>query len=223
MKAVVFDMDGVLFDTERLCMEAWVTIAKSRGMKDMEQVFPNCIGRSAADDEAILKEHYGQDFDYAGFKKEASEEFWRVIESKGRPQKKGVREILDYLRQEGWKVGLASSTNRAGVLRHLEDSGIRDYFTQVIGGDEIKHSKPEPDIYLQACKELGTQPEETYAIEDSYNGIRSAHRAGMKPIMVPDMLPPTEEMEQLSCVILPDLLEVIKYFQGRKEEKTWQI
>ena len=219
MKAVVFDMDGVLFDTERLCMEAWVTVARGRGIHDMEQVFPNCIGRSAADDEKVIKDHYGQDFDYEGFRKEASEEFWRVIEEKGRPQKKGVTELLAYLREDGWKVGLASSTNRASVLRHLEDAGIREAFTQVIGGDEIKHSKPEPDIYLQACRELGTPPEETYAIEDSHNGSRSAYRAGMKPIMVPDMLPPTEEMEQLSIAILPDLLEVLKFFQGRKEEE----
>lgn len=216
MKAVIFDMDGVLFDTERLCMESWVAVSKRRGMKDMEKVFPLCIGRSAADDEAIVKGHYGENFDYPGFRKEASEEFWRRIEEGGLPQKKGVRELLEYFQSEGWKVGLASSTKRDSVLECLERAGILGYFSHVIGGDEIRHSKPEPDIYLQACKELGVDPKETYAIEDSYNGIKSAYRAGMKPVMVPDMLPPTDEIKELCLVILEDLLRVRDYFENEK-------
>ena len=217
MKAVVFDMDGILFDTERVCMESWVAVADRRGMEGMREVFPLCIGRSAADDEKDIKYHYGYDFDYEGFRKEASEEFWRRIEKDGRPIKKGVREILAYLKKEGWMVGLASSTTREAVLRHLEDAGIGEYFSYVIGGDEITHSKPEPEIYLRACEKLGTKPEETYAIEDSYNGIRSAHWATMKPIMVPDLLPPTEEMQELSIVILKDLLEVMEYFKSNEQ------
>lgn len=217
MKAVVFDMDGVLFDTERVCMESWVSVAKRRGMQGMREVFPLCIGRSSTDDENVLKEHYGNDFDYWAFRQEASEEFWREIEEKGLPQKKGVRELLDYLREDGWKVGLASSTNRASVMNHLDRAGITPYFSFVIGGEEILHSKPEPEIYLKACEGLGTLPEETYAIEDSYNGIRSAHGAGMKAIMVPDMLAPTKEMEEKSLVILSDLLKVLDYFRSQKE------
>ena len=213
MKAVVFDMDGVLFDTERVCMESWVAVAERLGMKGMAEVFPSCIGRNAADDEMIIKEHYGMDFDYVGFRKLASEEFWKRIEEKGRPIKKGVRELLAYLKAEGWKVGLASSTHHDSVMRRLEEAGLAEYFSNVIGGDEIVHSKPEPEIYLKSCEKLGVDPRETYAIEDSYNGIRSASAAGMKPIMVPDLLPPTEEMRTLSTVILKDLLEVMAYFQ----------
>ncbi|MBR6477935.1 MAG: HAD family phosphatase [Lachnospiraceae bacterium] len=207
-------MDGVLFDTERVCMESWVAVAQKRGMKGMREVFPLCIGRNAADDERIIREHYGSDFDYEGFMKEASGEFWRRIEEDGRPVKKGVRELLTYLKDEDWKVGLASSTKREAVERHLKDAGLSQYFSYVIGGDEIKHSKPEPDIYLTACKKLGTKPEETYAIEDSYNGIKSASRAAMMPIMVPDLLSPNEEMKELSTVILPDLIEVMNYFRS---------
>ena len=216
MKAVVFDMDGVLFDTERVCMESWVKVAESRGMQGMKEVFPLCIGRNNADDELIIKEHYGAGFDYQGFRQEASDEFWRMIREQGLPQKKGVKELLSFLREDGWKIGLASSTKRASIQNHLENAGILDYFSFIIGGEEIEHSKPEPEIYLKACEGLGAVPEETYAIEDSHNGIRSASRAGMMPVMVPDMLPPTPEMEELSCVILPDLFQVREWLKERK-------
>ena len=217
MKAVVFDMDGVLFDTERVCMESWVNVAERRGMQGMREVFPLCIGRNSADDELIIKEHYGTEFDYVQFRKETAEEFWQIIKTQGLPMKKGVHELLEFMREDGWKVGLASSTKRSTILNHLDRAGIREYFSYVIGGEEIEHSKPEPEIYLKACAGIGAAPEETYAIEDSYNGIRAAYRAGMKAVMVPDMLPPTKEMEEQSQVILTDLLQVLDYLREQKE------
>lgn len=215
MKAVVFDMDGVLFDTERLCKDSWVAVALKHHIPDMEIVFPRCIGRNMTDTRQIIREHYGDGFAYDRFREEASRWFWDEIEEKGLPVKKGVYELLAFLRQEQVKIGLASSSNRTSVIRHLERAGLRDYFSEVIGGDQILHSKPEPDIYLLACERLGVEPGEAYAIEDSYNGIRSAARAGMQPVMVPDMLPPTGEMKELCCVILEDLLQVRDWFQGR--------
>lgn len=215
-KAVVFDMDGVLFDTERLCMDSWVAVAAKRGIPDMEKVFPLCIGRNMTDSEQIVRDRYGEDFPYEQFRRDASRWFWREIEEHGQPMKPGVDELLSYLRENGWRIGLASSTNRASVLKHLERAGIGEYFSEVIGGDQILHSKPEPDIYLLACSRLGVNPKETYAIEDSYNGIRSANRAGMRPIMVPDMLPPTEETEALCCVICENLLQVREYLSERE-------
>lgn len=211
MKAVVFDMDGVLFDTEKLCMDSWMEVARERGIPDMEKVFPLCIGRNMTDTTKIVLDHYGKDFPYDQFRKEASRWFHREIEEKGMPMKPGVKELLRYLREEGWSVGLASSTNRDTVIDQLQRADIRDFFSTVIGGDQILHSKPEPDIYLMACEELRVDPKETYAIEDSYNGIRSAYRAGMRPVMVPDLLPPTEEMETLCSVICEDLSQVREY------------
>lgn len=93
-------------------------------------------------------------------------------------------------------VGLASSTAHDIVVQELTDAGLVDYFQAITGGDQISHSKPDPEIYLKACEKLGIDPKEAYAVEDSYNGIRSAFSAGMKPLMVPDLLPPTGEMEE---------------------------
>ncbi|MCM1193032.1 MAG: HAD family phosphatase [Butyrivibrio sp.] len=214
MKAVVFDMDGVLFDTERLCQDSWLVVAEEDGLPGMDEIFPQCIGRNANDSRKIVMDAYGEDFDYQGFRQRASDWFWEYIEKNGLPMKPGVREILAWLQKEGRLIGLASSTRRSTVLNHLEQAGIGGYFSAVVTGDMVEHSKPRPDIYLMACKELGVEPAQAYAIEDSPNGIRSAYAAGMAPLMVPDMIAPDEEMVRLSKRIFKDLGEVLSFFKA---------
>ena len=208
MKAVVFDMDGVLFDTELVCMKAWVAVAEKRGLPRMEEVFPLCIGLNANDSRRIVLDAYGEDFDYPVFRQETSEWFQEYIRENGLPVKPGARQILEWLKTAGYQVGLASSTKQSSVLSHLRQAGFGEYFSVVVTGDMVEHSKPCPDIYLMACAELGVRPEEAFAIEDSPNGIRAAHRAGMHPIMVPDMIQPDEEMRRLSRKIFRNLSEV---------------
>lgn len=213
MNTIVFDMDGVLFDTERLCQDSWLAVAEESGLPNMDVIFPQCIGLNANDSRRIVMNAYGEDFDYEGFRSKASVWFWDYIEKKGLPVKPGVKELLSWLREEGWAVGLASSTRRSSVENHLEQAGIRDYFATIVTGDMVEHSKPRPDIYLMACRELGVDPGQAYAIEDSPNGIRSAYRAGMSPLMVPDMIAPDEEMRELSTKIFSDLHEVLHFLQ----------
>ena len=124
------------------------------------------------------------------------------------PLKPGIRELLEYLKENDYKIGLASSTREAVVSQQLIDAGLRPYFDNLTCGDMLKKSKPEPDIYLMACEKLEVLPEEAIAIEDSFNGIRSAYRAGMFPIMVPDLLQPDDEMRELSGKIFEDLFKV---------------
>lgn len=217
MNAVIFDMDGVLFDTERLCERSWLAVAEAHGLPGMEEIFPRCIGLNANDSRRIVMDAYGEDFDYPGFREEASVWFWDYIEKNGLPVMEGVGEILAWLRENNWKVGLASSTRRSSVLNHLEQAGLRDYFPVIITGDMVEHSKPQPDIYLLACRELGVEPGQAYAIEDSPNGIRAAYRAGMVPLMVPDMIAPDEEMKALSHGIFENLTEVLNYLKQSEE------
>lgn len=212
-KAVVFDMDGVLFDTEVLCMKSWMTVAERNGLPGMEEVFPKCIGLNSNDSRNIVMKAYGEDFDYPAFREQAAAWQRDYLEKNGLPIKPGMREILGWLKTSDYAVGLASSTRSSSVFDHLEQAGIRDSFSVVITGDMVEHSKPRPDIYLLACRELGVKPQEAYAVEDSPNGIRSAHAAGMHTVMVPDMIPPDEEMRRLSRVILKDLLEVMEYLK----------
>ena len=218
MKAVVFDMDGVLFDTEIVCMKAWMAVAERRGLSGMEEIFNQVIGLNANDSRLIVLKAYGEDFDYPGFRQEAAEFFQKDIRENGLPVKPGAPEILEWLKGSGYKVGLASSTRSESVLSHLKQAEMEDYFSVVVTGDMIEHSKPRPDIYLLACSRLGVEPEQAYAIEDSPNGVRSAHAAGMWTIMVPDMIAPDEEMRRLSRVILKDMTEVMAYLLQKKPD-----
>ena len=178
------------------------------------EVFIRCIGTNSARTQEIVYEHYGKDFPYEKFSGESSVLFHEIADTEGIPVKPGAAELLKYLSENKVPLGLASSTRLAVVTQELQAAGLYDYFQVVVGGDLLKNSKPAPDIYLMTCGRMGVVPENTYAIEDSYNGIRSAHSAGMRPIMVPDLLPATEEMRDLSVAVFADLFEAKTYFEG---------
>ena len=140
--AVVFDMDGVLFDTERLCRLCWLKLAEEDGIPNMPEVYALCIGVNAETTERIVYENYGKDFPYKEYCKRTSAMYNQCIEENGVPVKDGVRETLEKLAAAGVKIAVASSTRREKVLRHLESAGIDRYFSAVVGGDTVTHSKP---------------------------------------------------------------------------------
>lgn len=197
MKAIVFDMDGVLFDTERLCMNTWHEMAKERNMEHMDQVAENSIGRNRVAIERVYLDTYGEDFPVAQFLDESRKRMWESIEQNGLKLMEGVMELLNYLRENGYRIAIASSSGEPVIERYLGIAGMRQYFDRIVGGNQIKNSKPSPDIYLKACEILGADPKETIAVEDSPNGIRSAYRAGMIPVMIPDLIEPDEEIRQM--------------------------
>lgn len=210
--AVVFDMDGTIFDSERLVLECWEHIGEEHGIPDIREVFIRCIGTNKVRTQEIVFAHYGKEFPYEKFSEESSVLFHEIADKEGIPVKPGTVELLKYLSGNGIPLGLASSTRLAVVTQELQAAGLYGYFQVVVGGDLLKNSKPAPDIYLMTCERMGVLPENTYAVEDSYNGIRSAHSAGMRPIMVPDLLPATAEMRSLSVAVFEDLFEVKDYF-----------
>ena len=212
--AVIFDMDGVIFDSERLVLECWEEIGAKYHLEGMREAFLPCIGTNDVKTREIVLEHYGVDFPYDEFRRESSLLYHSIVDQGGLPVKVGVQELLSYLTENDILIAVASSTRLEVVTQELKQAGLYDCFSVVMGGDQLKRSKPEPDIYLMTCEKLGTRPANAYAIEDSYNGIRSAYSAGMKPIMVPDMLPPTEEMRQKSVIVLDNLLQVKDWFMS---------
>lgn len=213
-KAVIFDMDGIIFDTERLILDCWEKVGEKYQFADIREVCIECIGTNSVKTREIICSYYGEAFAYDKYRKEADELFREYVQTKGMPVKKGVRELLQYLKEENIPIGLASSTRLAVVEEELRQAGLYDYFQVVMGGDQLKRSKPEPDIYLLTCEKMDIPPECAYAIEDSYNGIRSAYRAGMMPIMVPDILQADDEMKEKSVAVLQDLIQVKHYFSA---------
>lgn len=212
-KAVVFDMDGIIFDSERLVIECWKEVADKYGIVDIEKACEACLGVNATETREIFKSFYGQAFPYDEYKKEMSELFHSRYDGGRLPTKVGVKELLRFLKEQDKMVGLASSTRKAVVVQELTDAGLIEYFDVVVGGDMVTRSKPQPDIFLKACEELGVLPEEAFAIEDSYNGIRAAAAGNLRPLMVPDLMPVTEEMQKLTECVFETLLDVKKFLE----------
>ncbi|MCR5324050.1 MAG: HAD family phosphatase [Lachnospiraceae bacterium] len=211
--AVVFDMDGVIFDSERATMQCWLDLAEKYGIKDIEKPYLACTGTNAAKTRQIMLDAYGDDFPYDDYAKEASRMYHEKYDGGRLPMKSGVFEILSFLRDNGKKIALASSTRKQTVVNQLRDAKILEYFDEVITGDMVTKSKPEPDIFLLACEKTGVEPNRAYAIEDSFNGIRSAYRGNLRPIMVPDLLPANDEMIELSEAVIDSLDNVIVYLK----------
>ena len=190
-------MDGVLFDTEQLVYQTWRTVSQKMGWPQVGDSYLEFVGQNRTDTYEKMTALFGEEFPKETFMKICSSYSQARIEREGVPMKPGVREILTFLKERGIPTALATSTGRERTQRRMEMTGLAPFFSAVITGDQVVHSKPDPEIYLLACKALGTAPEHTLAIEDSRNGILSASRAGMPVIMVPDMIPPTPELEAL--------------------------
>ena len=213
---VIFDMDGVIFDSERACLITWEEAAAHYGVENVEEVFYRCIGTNKFQTWQIVEDEYSKEFGKGIADKilsDSSRLFHEKYDGGRLPVKAGVTKILEYLKDKGIRCAIASSTRRAVVEQELKDAGLLGYFEEIIGGDAVKISKPDPEIYLLACKAMKVRPEDAFAIEDSFNGIRSAYAAGMRPVMVPDMVPADDEMRQMAEVICIDLHEVIDYFE----------
>ncbi len=214
IKSVIFDMDGVLFDTERICSEVWRQVGKEMNLTDIEIAVTMCVGLNSNDTRQFFLNLYGKEFPYEEFRERSSQLFHKTLERSGLPVKPGVFELLNFLQDKDYRIALATSTDRANVMQYLEKAGMTLYFQAIVTGDMVVHGKPDPEIYLKACKELSSPPELSIAIEDSPNGLKSAYYAGMRPIMVPDLIEPDEELKKLLYGKFDSLYEVKKYFQS---------
>lgn len=213
-KAFVFDMDGVLLDTESICWGTWTQTGKELGLDPvkMEEANIRCMGTNKADSIQILKDIFGQDFDGAGALARSSELFHVIEENDGIPLMKGVVECLEYLKKKGYRLALASSTRKVSVERQLTRAGIIGYFETITTGDMVEHSKPDPEIYLMAVKSLGLEPGDCVCVEDSFNGIKSGKAAGLTTVMIPDRVQPDTEILKKVDFCFSSLLDIKKQF-----------
>ena len=207
--SVIFDMDGVIFDSERAYINTFRDICGRDGIPFIEQACVECIGSNWDATKRIYEKWYGEDWDFPYYYNKVREEMGRL----SFPLKPCVREIFDYLGSADIPCALASSTRRESVERMLDNAGLRECFSAIVCGDMVSRSKPAPDIFLAAGDALGAAPYECFVIEDSFNGVRAGHAAGMRTIMVPDILQPDDEIRSLAEAVLPDLGGVIEYFR----------
>ena len=199
IQGVVFDVDGVLFDTERLCRDVWTALSQEMGWPQAGERYLEFVGQNRTDMREKMRRFWGPEFPMEEFLLTCSQRSQARIEREGVPLKPGVEDILSFLQGRGIPLALATSTGQERTARRMELTGLGRYFQAIITGDMIEHSKPHPEIYQLACRRLGVQPEHALAVEDSRNGILSAHAAGMPVAMVPDLIPPTPELEELIC------------------------
>ncbi len=213
MIAVVFDMDGVLFDTQKIYLKSWIETGVKLEIPNLDKPAFECIGRNRHDQHEILYDFYNGNFDFDEFYKVKDEIFSGHLEKEGVPLMKGTVEILQYLKSINAKVAIASSSSIKSIEHHIQLNKIENYFQKIVGGDLVVHSKPAPDIYLKACELLQVDPVQTYAVEDSYNGVKAAVAAGMKTIMIPDVQPATPEYDAIINKRFDSMLGFLEYLK----------
>jgi HAD superfamily hydrolase (TIGR01509 family) len=206
-KAVVFDMDGLLIDSETLYRDALMAGAREMGRDLPLEVIGRMIGHAWIGSAVVLKAHFGPDFDTDRLRELSVARFYESAEAEI-ALKAGVVEILDFLDEAGLPRGVVTSSRRKEVEHHLGAHGLLERFTFILANGDYPAPKPDPAPYRTAAETLGLPAEEVLALEDSHNGVRAAAGAGMMTIMVPDLLDPTEEMHSLCVRIARDLHEV---------------
>lgn len=206
---IIFDMDGLMFDTEKVFMKAWDYAGEKIGIGKAGYTVLKTLGMNITAAYDVWKEEFGDSYNQEELKKHTKDYLKKYYDENTVPVKDGLYLLLDYLRDNHCNMMVASSSPRWEVEKHLKTAQVSDYFVDIVCGDMIENSKPAPDIYLKACARLGAAPEDCFALEDSKNGLLAAYRAGCKPIMIPDLWQPDEEILQL-IVAKYDNLEQVK-------------
>ncbi len=212
LEAVIFDMDGVLIDSEVLYQKAAMDAAKALGFPMSAEVQLQTVGLAADATEVLLREIMGEEFPF----EEYNINLRQVLATQMMahvPVKPGVRELLSLLNELEIPTAVATSTGYEAAHHHLNRADLSPHFAAIVTRDDVDNGKPHPEPYLTAAEWLEVEPENCLALEDSHNGVRAAHGAGMQTIMVPDMLSPTDEMRALTIAIMDDLHLVRHHFE----------
>lgn len=213
LAAVIFDMDGLMFDTERIVKRSWDEAAPLLGLEPLGHHIYHTLGMNLARRRQYFKEACGPDFPFEEFTECYRGISREILRREGLPVKPGLYQLLDCLKEKKIPMAVATSSSARHAGENLREAGVEQYFSCMITGDQVKRSKPDPEIYLLACRKLGVPPEEAMALEDSANGLRAALDAGVMAVMVPDLLTDLPELEPYLTAKLPSLTAVRDYIK----------
>ena len=212
----ISDMDGTLFDTQKIFVPAWDIVGEKYGFKNMGKHIPAVCGVNPKGSDEYLKNNF-PGLDTVAFKSDVKDYVEKNMVVKFMS---GAPELLGYLKNRGIKVALATGTSRKSTESHLEEMGLADYFDATVCGNEIVNGKPAPDVFLKAAELLGAEPEDCFVFEDSLNGLKAAFAANMKGIGVPDVVEFTDEDRKIMYAEIKSLDEAIEIFEKLSEEEN---
>lgn len=213
VSGIIFDMDGVLIDSERQSNEGWLWAAEQLGVDMPIWLIDSFKGAPAELCCKFFDDYYKGVIDYWEAKELRTQHVYKIRETEGIPVKKGVKDIFEYIRNNGLKCAVATSTRRESAEKTLHEIEVWDYLDAVVYGDEVEHGKPEPDIFLRAAKAIGISPSEAVVVEDSINGIKAGYAADMRVVHIPDTIAIDDDIRKLTymvCVDLNGLIDVVE-------------
>lgn len=205
VSGIIFDMDGVLIDSERQSNEGWLWAAGQLGVDMPMWLIDSFKGAPAELCCKFFDDYYKGAIDYWEAKELRTQHVYKIRETEGIPVKKGVKDIFEYIRNYGLKCAVATSTRRESAEKTLHEIGVWDYLDAVVYGDEVEHGKPEPDIFLRAAKAIGVNPSEAVVVEDSINGIKAGYAADMRVVHIPDTIAIDDDIRKLTYMVCADL------------------
>lgn len=214
IKAIIFDMDGLMIDSERVTFECYQEILKGMNLTMDEEFYKTLLGKPLKGIYQIFYDVYGNDFPIEDVIKDVHALMAKRFETEGVPIKTGLKSLLEYLKENNYKTIVATSSNRDRVDTILSQAQITDYFDDSICGDEVTKGKPNPEVFLKSCQKLGVNVDEAIVLEDSEAGIQASYDAGIKVICIPDMKYPEKQYEEKTFKILKDLNDVTEYLKS---------
>ena len=212
-KALIFDMDGLMLNSEPLYQEAWQAAAQELGYTLDAELYMSLVGRSSAEAERMFTQVFGEAFPANKFNDRWDELWQKLIKDQGIALQPGLLPLLEWVEQQDISKAVGTSSNSAEAETCLSLAGIRDRFSILVTVDQVAAGKPEPDIFLEAAKRLAIAPQQCLVLEDSNAGIQAAQAAGMPAVMVPDLQVPTEAIKAIAHGIFPSLYEVLAWLQ----------
>lgn len=205
VSGIIFDMDGILIDSERQSNEGWLWAAGQLGVDMPMWLIDSFKGAPAELCCKFFDDYYKGVIDYWEAKELRTQHVYKIRETEGIPVKKGVKDIFEYIRNNGLKCAVATSTRRESAEKTLHEIGVWDYLDAVVYGDEVERGKPEPDIFLRAAKAIGVNPSEAVVVEDSINGIKAGYAADMRVVHIPDTIAIDDDIRKLTYMVCADL------------------